>query len=826
MNSSTRFGRQPLPRLVRRTGLLLTLVAALAGTANAATFYVNNQSAAATDAGAGTLAQPYRTITAAVNQRGGPGTIVEVLPGVYREQVSVSASGVAGNPFVIRASGPGVVIEGSESFATAAQWTPFSGNVWLASGVTWATQQVIADGVRLLPSIDAPAAIPAGSFTYVAGTGLYVNIGGDNPGAHATQVGRYNYGFSVPQRNWVTIEGFEIRRSDTKGIFASGITTNCVFRGNTIWRARLSGIHLSGGSDYTVDGNTLFENGDHGVYVTGGVTGTRIRDNDSYGNARITARAANGFHIFGSPGLRLERNRAHGNEDTGFQINSGSNDVISIHNRSWNNGDHGFDHLNSTGVTHLHDVSFGNFKDGFSFEGASQNARVYNCISVDNGITSNSSDLLVDPVAAGAFESDYNLFWNSTAQAPVKIAGIPYATVAAYSAATGKDTHSRQSNPQFVNAGGGDFHLLPTSPAIDVATSGVPNWPALDAEGHARFDVAAVANQGAGPVTFADLGAFEFGSIIGGNRPPIARLEVTPASGKAPLSVVAKATDSNDPDGKIVSYTFDFGDGAVVGPQSESTASHSYGAGNWTAKVTVTDNGGLSSSATAQVAVSRQSGGGNKAPEVSSPKNIHARAGSTVKFTVTAKDPDGDPIQSFTADLDKLPRHHGATFVVNASKTSGVFTWNVDRDVRGDFKIKFTASNDRKGTSTTNVKVKKNKDRDDDDGDDDLLVNRVNSKPAVVAALPATLSLSNGWPNPAAGAVDFALALPKAAKVNWQIFDVQGRTVWSEERVISAGHASLHWAGTTARGEQVAKGVYLVRVRVDGTQFTRRIVRL
>ena len=178
MNSSIGYDLPTASGMLRRIGVLLAL-ALVASTANAATFYVNNQSAAATDAGAGTLAQPYRTITAAVNQRGGAGTIIEVLPGIYREQVSVSASGVAGNPFVIRASGPGVVIEGSESFATATQWTQFYENVWLAAGVTWPAQQVIADGVRLQPSIVGPATMPAGSFTYVAGVGLFVNVGSD-----------------------------------------------------------------------------------------------------------------------------------------------------------------------------------------------------------------------------------------------------------------------------------------------------------------------------------------------------------------------------------------------------------------------------------------------------------------------------------------------------------------------------------------------------------------------------------------------------------------------------------------------------------------------
>ncbi len=911
MISSIRFARRAA---LSRISLLLTLVLC-AGSANAATFYVNNQSAAATDAGAGTLAQPYRTISAAVNQRGGPGTIIEVLPGVYREQVSVSASGIAGNPFVIRASGPGVVIEGSESFATAAQWVPFSGNVWLASGVTWAAQQVIADGQRLQPSIVAPATMPSGSFTYVAGTGLYVNVGGGNPGGHGTLVGRYAYGFSVPQRSWVTIAGFEIRRSDTKGIFSSGLTTNCEFRGNTIWRARLSGIHLSGGSAYTIAGNTLFENGDHGVYVTGGVTGSTIRDNDSYRNARITARAANGFHVFASPGNRLERNRSHENEDAGFQVNAGSNDVVLIENRSWNNGDHGFDHLNSTGVWHIHNVSSGNLRDGFSFEGASQNARVYNCISVDNGITTNRADFFVDATSAVAFESDYNLFWNSTLTAPVRIGNVPYATVAAYAAATGKDSHSRQANPQFVNAAGGDFHLLATSPAIDAATSALPNWPALDADGHARFDVPTVANQGAGPVTFADLGAYEFSAPVIGNLPPIAALVVQPATGSAPLSVTANASTSRDPDGNIVSYTFDFGDGTTVGPQIGATAPHMYAAGTWTARVTVKDNGGLTNSTTARVVVSAPSGdrapivvapplvsiseaqtltvnvtasdpdgdaiqsltadltrlpagsnarfvangtrtGGtltwtptysdsgrysvtfrasnalsgtattairvlnvDRAPVVSSPSNYHVGPGSLIVFTVRAVDPDGDAIHSLTADLSRMPSNSLAKFVVVPTNIAGVFTWLIGPTVDGNFKAKFTATNALEGTSNTNFHVKAGTRGGGGKG------GSLESEAAEVA-LPTVLALSNGSPNPAAGPIDFALDLPRAATVQWSVFDVQGRAVWSEERSIGAGTARLHWDGTSSRGERVAKGVYLARVRVEGTQFLRRIVRL
>src|SRR6185295_15464536 len=87
------------------------------------------------------------------------------------------------------------------------------------------------------------------------------------------------------------------------------------------------------------------------------------------------------------------------------------------------------------------------------------------------------------------------------------------------------------------------------------------------------------------------------------NQAPIARLSASPSSGTAPLSVQLSAAASSDADGHIVSYFFEFGDGNTAGPQTTATASHTYGAGRWTAKVTVTDDDGAKGSAFASVDV-------------------------------------------------------------------------------------------------------------------------------------------------------------------------------------------------------------------------------
>jgi PKD repeat protein len=82
---------------------------------------------------------------------------------------------------------------------------------------------------------------------------------------------------------------------------------------------------------------------------------------------------------------------------------------------------------------------------------------------------------------------------------------------------------------------------------------------------------------------------------------PAAALTVTPTS--APLTVTANASASTDPLG-ISSYTFAFGDGATVGPQGGSTATHAYSsAGTYTVTVTIADSAGAGSTASAKVTV-------------------------------------------------------------------------------------------------------------------------------------------------------------------------------------------------------------------------------
>jgi len=90
-----------------------------------------------------------------------------------------------------------------------------------------------------------------------------------------------------------------------------------------------------------------------------------------------------------------------------------------------------------------------------------------------------------------------------------------------------------------------------------------------------------------------------------GDAAPAAALTVSPAAGIAPLTVTADASGSTDADSTPIStYTFDFGDGSVVGPQAGATAGHVYtAAGSFTVTLTVTDSIGLRSTTSATVTV-------------------------------------------------------------------------------------------------------------------------------------------------------------------------------------------------------------------------------
>jgi PKD repeat protein len=76
--------------------------------------------------------------------------------------------------------------------------------------------------------------------------------------------------------------------------------------------------------------------------------------------------------------------------------------------------------------------------------------------------------------------------------------------------------------------------------------------------------------------------------------PPTAVASAKPTSGPVPLSIAFSGTGSTDPDGTVVGYSWDFGDGQL---STEPSPTHTYtSTGTYTVTLTVTDNSGSTAS--------------------------------------------------------------------------------------------------------------------------------------------------------------------------------------------------------------------------------------
>lgn len=101
--------------------------------------------------------------------------------------------------------------------------------------------------------------------------------------------------------------------------------------------------------------------------------------------------------------------------------------------------------------------------------------------------------------------------------------------------------------------------------------------------------------------TMATLALLIAGCVVAPtNQTPLAVFTTSPNSGDAPLAVAFDADGSSDPDGTVVAYNWDFGDFTTG---SGSAVNHSFGAGQYTVTLTVTDDAGATASSTSVISV-------------------------------------------------------------------------------------------------------------------------------------------------------------------------------------------------------------------------------
>ncbi len=119
------------------------------------------------------------------------------------------------------------------------------------------------------------------------------------------------------------------------------------------------------------------------------------------------------------------------------------------------------------------------------------------------------------------------------------------------------------------------------------------------------------------------------------NQPPTASFTYFPSTPRV-NGLISFTDQSTDPDGQIVSWNWDFGDGSTSAQQNSS---HSYASsGNYQASLTVTDNGGATDNTTKTVTVS----GRLLPPEeftVTAPDEITCSPGEPITIPITIVGP-------------------------------------------------------------------------------------------------------------------------------------------------------------------------------------------
>lgn len=92
-------------------------------------------------------------------------------------------------------------------------------------------------------------------------------------------------------------------------------------------------------------------------------------------------------------------------------------------------------------------------------------------------------------------------------------------------------------------------------------------------------------------------------TILKVNEPPIAEFSFSPTTGIFPLSVTFDASASRDPDGSIVYYGWDFGDGRTA---TGRVVTHTYNTwGNFSVRLTIRDNNGATATKIRSIEVLR-----------------------------------------------------------------------------------------------------------------------------------------------------------------------------------------------------------------------------
>ncbi len=483
--------------------------------------HVNDDAPAGGD---GSTSAPFRTIQEGVN-KAIAGTQVLVADGVYREAVTFPASGTTNNWIQVKAEGSGAVLDGSEKLSGNI-WKPLEGKtgVWftnIGASISYLARDqmrfYLYDSLSKLLSKTGHNNVSMNEGWYLEPSTwkLYVRSS-DDPAGHTWQVPRLNQAFSADGRDWLWIEGFEMRYYGLN-VNGCGVCTlnasHVVIRKNKIHNLQL-GIFInwngsdSQGNDTRIEFNEIYDPPVNewpwsavksssmegtGIVVRGHI-GAIVRNNDIHhffngiytGSSGAMENSAlafdadiynNTIHHISDDALEPEgacvnhrfRNNTLDSVFVGVSlapISMGPVWMLRSTITNYNGMAVKWDR-DSDGVVYLyHNTAWTNTNNVDAILVLSP---VYNAVMRNNIFS--STGYSINDAPAGLTGHDWNYDnWYTTRTADAnrfKWGNILYDSVAKFCNASGLECNGYEAVPGLSNPGGGDFTLLASSPNID-----------------------------------------------------------------------------------------------------------------------------------------------------------------------------------------------------------------------------------------------------------------------------------------------------------------------------------------------------------------------
>jgi len=183
-------------------------------------------------------------------------------------------------------------------------------------------------------------------------------------------------------------------------------------------------------------------------------------------------------------------------------------------------------------------------------------------------------------------------------------------------------------------------------------------------------------------------------TVVAVSDPPVARFVMTPEVGVAPLEVHFDASASYDPDGKILSYSWDFGDNSSA---RGLTQDHVYEeAGNYTVTLEVVDNYGINALAVRTLQVLRVYPPVNVSYAFRENRNLFS-----LEYLYEVSWQENPLNRHYGINVTRFHiyrRTRGGEFSLIKSVAANTFSWldrHLGEEARGDFEYQVAAVDDQ-----------------------------------------------------------------------------------------------------------------------------------